>query len=268
MEKIELVVFDMAGTTVNDEDSVNRCVRDALRAAGLEVAAADVNRVMGLPKPRAIALLIEQYGRTSDLGPRIEAIHGDFVRRSIAFYASDPSVREVPGTSEVFDRLRSEGIRVAVNTGFDRAITDVILDRLGWVRDGSDRRIDRQRRGRERASAPGHDPRADAATRRHSGRPGRQGGRYSGRPGGREERRMWDDRRGDERDAFARGAGRVARTRISSEVSATFPPRWASTRATAGDEPRSGDRRSAIPRTKSEPHCGGFCDAFLGLIRP
>ena len=30
--KIELVVFDMAGTTVNDDDGVNRCVREALAA--------------------------------------------------------------------------------------------------------------------------------------------------------------------------------------------------------------------------------------------
>ena len=51
MDEIELVVFDMAGTTVNDEDAVNRCVRDALGAAGLAVSPADVNRVMGLPKP-------------------------------------------------------------------------------------------------------------------------------------------------------------------------------------------------------------------------
>jgi len=132
MTAIELVVLDMAGTTVNDEDGVNRCVRDALRAAGLEVAAGDVNRVMGLAKPVALARLVERYGRAGDLGPRVGAIHEDFVRRSSAFYASDPSVREVPGASSVFDRLRASGIRVALDTGFSRAITDVILGRLGW----------------------------------------------------------------------------------------------------------------------------------------
>jgi phosphonatase-like hydrolase len=136
MDEIELVIFDMAGTTVNDEDSVNRCVRDALLAAGLEVSAVDVNRVMGLPKPRAIALLVERCGRLSDLGPRLEAIHRDFVARSIAFYRTDPAVREVAGASKVFERLRGAGIRVALNTGFDRAITDVILARLGWSGDG------------------------------------------------------------------------------------------------------------------------------------
>jgi phosphonatase-like hydrolase len=132
MYAIQLVVFDMAGTTVNDEDGVNRCIRGALQAVGLAAAAPDVNRVMGLPKPEAIALLIEQYGRTADLGPRVEEIHRDFVRRSTDFYASDPSVHEVPGASEVFGRLRSGGIRIALNTGFNRAITDVILGRLGW----------------------------------------------------------------------------------------------------------------------------------------
>ncbi len=49
--EIELVVFDMAGTTVNDDDSVNRCLRSSLAAAGLSVTAAQVNAVMGLPKP-------------------------------------------------------------------------------------------------------------------------------------------------------------------------------------------------------------------------
>ncbi len=132
MDEIELVVFDMAGTTVNDEDAVNRCVRDALGTAGLSVSAADVNRVMGLPKPVAISMLIEENGRGADLGPRLEAIHRDFVARSIAFYRTDPSVREVEGASKVFDLLRRSGVRVALNTGFDRAITDVILGRLGW----------------------------------------------------------------------------------------------------------------------------------------
>lgn len=132
MHDIQLVVFDMAGTTVHDEDGVNRCIREALEAVGIVAAPGDVNRVMGLPKPEAIAILIERDGRTDELGHRVEEIHRDFVRRALALYAVDPSVREVPGASEVFDRLRAEGIRVALNTGFSREITDAILHRLGW----------------------------------------------------------------------------------------------------------------------------------------
>jgi phosphonatase-like hydrolase len=132
MSAIELVVFDMAGTTVHDEGSVNRCVRDALGAAGLAVTPAEVNEVMGLPKPEAIAILVERAGRLGDLADRLAAIHHDFVARSMAFYREDPSVREIPSATRVFENLQRAGIRVALNTGFDRAITSVILDRLGW----------------------------------------------------------------------------------------------------------------------------------------
>jgi phosphonatase-like hydrolase len=129
---IELVVFDMAGTTVNDDDSVNRCLRDSLAAAGLSVTAAQVNTVMGLPKPSAIAILIEQSSSRNELRNEIEAIHDDFVSRSIAFYQDHPSVYEVPGATHVFKVLKQSGIRVALDTGFNRSIARVILDRLGW----------------------------------------------------------------------------------------------------------------------------------------
>jgi phosphonatase-like hydrolase len=131
--KIDLVVFDMAGTTVNDDDSVNRCLRAALAAAGLSVTAAQVNAVMGLPKPSAIAILIDGSAMKNELGDQIEKIHNDFVARSIDFYRRDPSVYEVPGTKRVFETLKRSGIRVALDTGFNRAITQVILDRLGWA---------------------------------------------------------------------------------------------------------------------------------------
>jgi phosphonatase-like hydrolase len=129
---IELVVFDMAGTTVNDDDSVNRCLRDSLAAAGLSVTAAQVNAVMGLPKPSAVAILIDRSDSKDELRSQVDAIHQDFVSRSIAFYKDDPSVYEVPGATRVFAALKSSGIRVALDTGFSRSIAGVILDRLGW----------------------------------------------------------------------------------------------------------------------------------------
>jgi phosphonatase-like hydrolase len=134
---IELVVFDMAGTTVNDDDSVNRCLRSSLAAAGLSVTGAQVNAVMGLPKPTAIALLIEQSDSRNELRDQIDAIHDDFVSRSIAFYRDDPSVYEVPGATRVFEALKRSGIRVALDTGFNRSIARVVLDRLNWSRSDS-----------------------------------------------------------------------------------------------------------------------------------
>jgi phosphonatase-like hydrolase len=128
---IELVIFDMAGTTINDDDGVNRCLRAALDHVGVAATREAVNQVMGIPKPEALRQLIERYERP-DLLAQIDAIHGDFVRRMIDFYRTDPSVHEIAGAAETFRRLRTAGIKVALDTGFTRDIADVVLARLGW----------------------------------------------------------------------------------------------------------------------------------------
>ena len=128
---IELVVFDMAGTTVEDGDAVGGSFRAALAGAGVEVDQAAVKAVMGLPKPEAIRLLLAGAGHPCG-DPDVAAIHEDFVRRMRDHYAFNPSVREVPGAAAAFASLRRAGIKVALNTGFSRSISATVLSRLGW----------------------------------------------------------------------------------------------------------------------------------------
>lgn len=129
---ISLVVFDIAATTVEDGDAVNVCIRDALHAAGLSATRDQVNKVMGLPKPDAIAMLIQQTSSGDPPPHQVRLIHDDFVARSIDYYRHNEMVREVPGATSVFQALKRAGIKIALDTGFNRAITDVILARLGW----------------------------------------------------------------------------------------------------------------------------------------
>lgn len=133
---IELVVFDIAGTTVDDGGAVNRCLGDALAADGVAVGPAEIDAVMGIFKPVAIRMLLEGAGIPDVSEGRVDRIHSDFVVRMNAHYASDPSVRAMPGAPEAFRALRQAGIKVALDTGFGRDIVRVLLDRLGWERDG------------------------------------------------------------------------------------------------------------------------------------
>jgi phosphonatase-like hydrolase len=128
---IELVVFDMAGTTVRDSDAVNGCLRAALAGAGVHVEPAAVSVVMGLPKPEAIRRLHAGAGLAVVDGA-VARIHTDFVNKMLHHYATDPSVGEMPGAMATFQTLRRAGIKVALNTGFSRPIVDLVLDRLGW----------------------------------------------------------------------------------------------------------------------------------------
>ncbi|HEV3138795.1 MAG TPA: HAD hydrolase-like protein [Pirellulales bacterium] len=133
MMRIDLVIFDIAGTTVNDDDGVNRCVRAALENVGLVTTREAVNQVMGIPKPQALRHLIEQSDRRAHLLSCLDAIHADFVARMMRFYRTDPSVHEIAGASDTFLRLHAAGIKTALNTGFTRDVVDVLLDRLNWT---------------------------------------------------------------------------------------------------------------------------------------
>ncbi|GAC1526231.1 MAG: hypothetical protein NVS3B15_01990 [Sediminibacterium sp.] len=56
-----LVIFDIAGTTVFDNGNINAAFRSAFAGAGVEVTAADVDKVMGYRKIEAVKIIMEQY---------------------------------------------------------------------------------------------------------------------------------------------------------------------------------------------------------------
>ena len=131
--KIQLVVLDMAGTTIRDDDAVNVCLREALASHSVIVSRDEVNLVMGLPKPLAIRKLLEKQPSGKPAGAeRITAIHEDFLKRMLHHYRTSPAVEPMPNTLEALAELKEAGLRIALDTGFSRVIVEAILERLGW----------------------------------------------------------------------------------------------------------------------------------------
>lgn len=132
--KFKLVVFDLAGTTVKDNRDVHRVLQKALSKHDVQITLEDANDVMGLPKPIAIRMLLnKRYKGTATSDQWVEEIHQLFVSEMIWFYQTHPSVGEKEGVTETFKKLKALGIKVAVDTGFSRPITQPLLRRLGWV---------------------------------------------------------------------------------------------------------------------------------------
>ena len=131
---MQLVVFDVAGTTVFDGDIVIDAVDDALKARGVRVERDAIRALMGVPKPVAIQTLLRQHGdRGDDAGTLAHDVHAVFLERVIERYRQASGVREIDGAAAVFAALHDHGIKVALDTGFSRPILDVLLDRLGWT---------------------------------------------------------------------------------------------------------------------------------------
>jgi len=130
--QVELVVFDVAGTTVVDDDHVARALRSSLADVGVTVSERACARVMGLAKPVALEALAAGQVEAHALAGVVLEGHRIFVERMIHHYLASPGVRAVPGAETTFQSLREEGIAIALDTGFSRPILDAILLRLGW----------------------------------------------------------------------------------------------------------------------------------------
>ena len=133
MSSIQLVVFDIAGTTVPDNGSVAEAFIEAFRDFGFEIPNEEVRKVMGFRKIEAISLLIGKfYPQQQDDEVLIDRIHTRFIDKMISFYRNDEGLAPFAHTEQVFSALRQRGIKIALNTGFTRSITDTILHRLRW----------------------------------------------------------------------------------------------------------------------------------------
>ncbi len=133
MSKIELIVFDMAGTTVKDEKEVERCFLSAAEGTGLVVEVDRVISMMGLPKKLVFQTFWqEQIGKDQpNYEANVEASFAKFREILEAHYRSQP-VDPTEGCLELFDWLKSQKIKIALTTGFYREVTNIILKRLGW----------------------------------------------------------------------------------------------------------------------------------------
>jgi beta-phosphoglucomutase-like phosphatase (HAD superfamily) len=124
-----LVVLDLAGTTVRDRGEVPDAFVSALAEHGLRVTKEELVSVRGARKRDAVLRFVPEGGGREE---RAAAAYASFQEQLARRYRE--SAAAIPGAEEAIAALRARGIRVALNTGFDRAITELLLSALGWDR--------------------------------------------------------------------------------------------------------------------------------------
>src|SRR5262245_33375529 len=125
---IELVVFDMAGTTIDAGEDVAEIFRATLAHWSVPVTVDQIVAVRGASKRQAMSDLLSQYA--PERLPDLETIYASF--RSALTGAAD-RFRLCPGAEDAVRTCREHGIRVALNTGFDRSVALAVLEAVGWT---------------------------------------------------------------------------------------------------------------------------------------
>ncbi|MHB0954996.1 MAG: phosphonatase-like hydrolase [Pirellulaceae bacterium] len=126
-----LVVFDITGTVITNTAAVADALLTALQANGLQIDPEELHPWRGASKRLAIRRLMERHASSAPAEERVEKIYADFHDRLRRQFEAE-GLNVIAGVEETFAWLRSGGIQLAFNTGFDRDLADMILHTLKW----------------------------------------------------------------------------------------------------------------------------------------
>ena len=132
MHNIELAVFDMAGTVVNENNVVYKTVQKAINKKGYDFTLEFVlEHGAGKEKHQAIKDILK--ADNNSISEPSEPIFEDFKQLLDEAY-HDLKVTSFDGVEEVLTKLKSQHIKIALNTGYNRAIAELLLQKMNWTK--------------------------------------------------------------------------------------------------------------------------------------
>ena len=132
MKDIELVVFDMAGTTVNEDNLVYKTVCEAIRKEGYDVNLEQTLEYgAGKEKLQAIKDILIACTDEVAVEQQADLIFINFKKNLEDAYNSF-HVKPFNGMEDFFKILRKNNIKVVLNTGYDSKTANKLLELLDW----------------------------------------------------------------------------------------------------------------------------------------
>lgn len=130
---LSLIVFDMAGTTVNEDNVVYKTLRDAVNEQGHDFTLETVLSIGGgQEKSQAIKDLL----RTTHLEKAVLEKQADqayqYFLRALKEAYRNLAVTAYEGVEPLFAFLREHGVKIVLNTGYNRLTAESLIAKLNW----------------------------------------------------------------------------------------------------------------------------------------
>jgi len=131
MYHIELVVFDMAGTTVNEDNVVYKTLQKAINTAGRQLPLDFVlAHGAGKEKHQAIKdILKEEDGKYHE---EEALVLFESFKSLLEKAYENLAVTTYAGVEDLIDFLRKNHIKIALNTGYDTKTAQFLIDKMKW----------------------------------------------------------------------------------------------------------------------------------------
>ena len=131
MPPLDLVVFDIAGTTIRASDQVPAAFREAFARIDIALSDEEIQAIRGRSKREAISEFLTQHRKAGGGQPDPMRVYGDFQQILTQSYEAQ-GIETINGADAAFDWLKTRDVRIALNTGFDRNLACLLIRMVGW----------------------------------------------------------------------------------------------------------------------------------------
>ncbi|MDH7460007.1 HAD-IA family hydrolase [Chitinophagaceae bacterium 26-R-25] len=128
---IKMIVFDMAGTTVDEDNIVYKTLQSAINEKGFDLDLAKVlEQGAGKEKLQAIKSILKTYAQNED-----ENLAKDIYDRFLVLLKDAYTTMDVfpqANAVDLFQSLKQKNILVVLNTGYNQETATFLIKKLGW----------------------------------------------------------------------------------------------------------------------------------------
>lgn len=128
LRNIKMFVFDMAGTTVNEKGLVYKTFLSTFKEFGIKIPPEDFVRFYGMEKSQVISDVVDMIPTVPEENK--EKIYNKFKVNLREAYSDENNISPMRGSYKLFDMLREKNIKVCLNTGFDREMAEMVVEKM------------------------------------------------------------------------------------------------------------------------------------------
>jgi phosphonatase-like hydrolase len=126
-----MIIFDMAGTTVNEDNVVYKTLRRSINEEGFDLTLEQVlAEGAGKEKLQAIKSILSVSASLHD-EELAQRVYRRFILQLAAAYDSI-GILPQPHAEELFRALKQQNVLVILNTGYDTVTAWSLITKLGW----------------------------------------------------------------------------------------------------------------------------------------
>ena len=127
---VKMLVFDMAGTTINERGIVYDTLYDTIKNFGLNISRSEINKWHGSNKYEVLNHYLNKDNVKVNESIKIQ-LHNNFDNnlKERYFYSSSIDLID-PNIPVLFNKINEKDIKIALNTGYSKDIQDSIIKKL------------------------------------------------------------------------------------------------------------------------------------------